>query len=421
MESSSKSASQTHCPITPRRAETTPTTQAHHSSAAFWAAQGPTEVLLTGTEIEALNAAAYTLRGGPRPLEAITREAAGTENALEERITYMTAELASGRWVEDTAGDLAQAVERVRSSVALDHHRLILEETQLRCMPLVGGLYVHPVDRDFDRNACSSLHPGEAVRVLRQTPDRAWTYVQSAHSVGWLHGDGLGPRLSEAQWRTWTASPRLHSHSDDLHTVEGLRLRLGVSVPIEQASADPISVWVPSPDGLARAHVATDTGARVGPLPLTRAAVFTAAFELLDEPYGWGGRAGHRDCSRYLRDLFAAFGLELARHSGVQAQQGTRSVDVEGWSDAEKGALLRDAGTRGIALVYMPGHIMLYLGFDGGEHYAVSALSEWLEPCPGGPDTVVRIDKVAVSTLELGRATSRRSFIERMTKVVVFE
>ena len=48
-------------------------------------------------------------------------------------------------------------------------------------------------------------------------------------------------------------------------------------------------------------------------------------------------------------------------------------------------------------------------------------LSEWLEPCPGGPDTVYRIDRVAVSTLELGRDTSRRSFIERMTRVVVFE
>jgi hypothetical protein len=50
----------------------------------------------------------------------------------------------------------------------------------------------------------------------------------------------------------------------------------------------------------------------------------------------------------------------------------------------------------------------------------VSSVSEWLEPCDGGPDTVHRIDKVEVTTLELGRGTERTAFIERISRLVVF-
>jgi hypothetical protein len=68
----------------------------------------------------------------------------------------------------------------------------------------------------------------------------------------------------------------------------------------------------------------------------------------------------------------------------------------------------------------MPGHIMLYLGADEGHDYAVSSLSEYLVPCPGGPDTVYRLDRVAVTNLEVGRGSERTSFIERIERMAVF-
>jgi hypothetical protein len=68
----------------------------------------------------------------------------------------------------------------------------------------------------------------------------------------------------------------------------------------------------------------------------------------------------------------------------------------------------------------MPGHIMMYLGEEDGQHYAVSAISEYLEPCAGGPDTVYRIARVAVTTLELGRGSERTAYVERLATLVVF-
>ena len=113
-------------------------------------------------------------------------------------------------------------------------------------------------------------------------------------------------------------------------------------------------------------------------------------------------------------------GLQLARHSSVQAELGTHNIDVEGKSDDEKRALLDEWHARGVVILYMPGHVMLYLGREGGHHWALSSLSEWLEPCEGGPDTVHRIDLVEVTHLELGRGTERTAFIERISRLVVF-
>ena len=112
--------------------------------------------------------------------------------------------------------------------------------------------------------------------------------------------------------------------------------------------------------------------------------------------------------------------MQLPRHSGVQAKVGTHNVDVSGMSDADKRAAIDRAAETGLVLLYMPGHIMMYLGRDHERHYAVSSVSEYLTPCEGGPDTVHRLDRVAVTTLELGRGTERTAFIERITRLVVF-
>jgi hypothetical protein len=177
---------------------------------------------------------------------------------------------------------------------------------------------------------------------------------------------------------------------------------------------------VPGLDGTVERELPHSAPVHADALPFTRRAVFTEAFALLEQPYGWGGRDGHRDCSSYLLDVFAQFDVRLPRNSAVQAQLGTQSVDLSQLDEVSKTAAIRTAARTGVVLLYMPGHIMLYLGQDGAHDYGLSALSEYLTPCPGGPDVVHRLDKVAVTTLAVGRGTERRAFIERITRMAVF-
>ena len=63
---------------------------------------------------------------------------------------------------------------------------------------------------------------------------------------------------------------------------------------------------------------------------------------------------------------------------------------------------------------------MLYLGELDGVPWALSAISEYLVPCAGGGYRTVRLDRVDVTTLELGRGTERTAFIERIAHLAVF-
>src|SRR5690606_22525260 len=114
-----------------------------------------------------LNDRAQLLDGGPRMLWANDWVAkAGSLEAIATRAEAMKQEITAGRWVEAKPGAFSQAETVMLYSTEVDHIRLVQHETPLRCLPLSSAIYRRPVDPAFDRNACSSLHPGEAVRVL---------------------------------------------------------------------------------------------------------------------------------------------------------------------------------------------------------------------------------------------------------------
>jgi len=241
----------------------------------------------------------------------------------------------------------------------------------LRCGPFPDTLLKPPgLDPAFDRNACSAVRRGEPVQVLGLAPGSdGMRLARTRYALGYLPPDApLGPAL-----------------------------------PPEAAE---------------------EAGTPLPPeAPLTRRAVLEAAFAYLGEPYGWGGRGGHRDCSRFLMDVFDRFGVGLPRHSARQALAGSFSIDL---SDPELGPrdkllLLEAAADRGVVLAQMPGHILLYLGrAEDGTPMALHSLSEYAEPCPGGRgETLRRIDRVAVTSLSLGAETERGAFLERLTRLAV--
>ena len=239
--------------------------------------------------------------------------------------------------------------------------------------------------------------------------------------MGWVHEPAFSGRLSPSALDAWTAPQRLVPLRDDVTTRGGVRVRLGVSLPLLEETEQGYTVLVPGAQGPVEDVVDVEAPVSVGFAALTRRALLEIVFSELRDPYGWGGRAGERDCSRLVRDVMASFGLQLARHSGVQAKLGVRNVDVSALEPEAKRAAIRAAAERGVVVLYMKGHIMLYVGADGPRDYAISAISEYLTPCEGGPDTVHRIDQVAVSTLALGADTERTAFLERIVTLVVFE
>ncbi len=288
---------------------------------------------------------------------------------VDERLAYLRERLAAGELVNEKgqpldAGDAA-AFGVPESLDAVEEWGVVEKLEPLRCGPYDGGLYIAPIDLDFDRNRCSTMREGEIVQRLARWPNGMYL-ARTPYALGWITDGAISSFLSQ----------------------DALEARL------ERPEA----------------------------LPFTRRAVLTEAFAMLGKPYGWGGKDGGYDCSRFLLDLFARFGIELPRHSARQSLAGTFSIDVDTVEDLnEKRLLLEAAALRGVVLLHFPGHIMLYLGTTAeGVPMAIHAFSEFLTPCEGSKEeTVNRIDRVTVSDLSLGAGTSRRDFLSRITRITV--
>ena len=409
-----------------------PDVMPRHRTASFWTTRAGDLAdvpIMESASIEDMN---RRYAANPELLRDPLGEAARDREAIarrwSERLTWFQERLETGSYVEPSPGALASARATMAAAIPDEALHLIAAESALWCVPTDAGILSQARDPAFDRNRCSGLHPGELVLATHRSEDGAWVHVEAGHADGWLRDPTWSAPLSRAEARAYTRDrPRVRV-TDDLSTDDAsFRLRMGTSFPLASVDSDARS-GAPTPALLPRSNAAPvplDSwdgldGVALDPLPFTRRQVYELAFARLGEPYGWGGYRENRDCSRLMLDLLGTFGIQMTRNSALQATMGARRVSLEGMSDGDKLETLSRLEREGLVLAYMPGHIMLYLGEDGGSHYALSSLSEYLRPCPQGGQETVRLDRVEVTTLELGRGTPRTSFVERLSTAVVF-
>jgi len=322
--------------------------------------------------------------------------------------------------------------------------RAVHRTTALRCFPSSEGVFEAAWDLSFDLMQCAQLRPGELVRVAAKTP--GFWYIWTSYADGWVDPRALTPPLRPAEVKELTASERFVVIQRDRlplwSAAEGGYLagevRLGLRLPLLEVRGHRLKVLAPGPEGLVPAwlRAAGVQGAdwpgagklapelwqvSIGYPTLTREALLTRAFAQLNAPYGWGGVGGSRDCSRMMMDLFNAFGVLLPRNTWHQSLAGTRRVEVSELSERAKINAIEQAAGGAIVLLYMKGHIMLYLGRDEDHLFAFHLFSGYLVPCEGGGETMNRVNRAVVTALELGRGSSRRSFLERISQLILFE
>lgn len=350
--------------------------------------------------------------GAPIPGERIERE-------VRERLAYLRERIASGEYVGAEGEPLDASEAGAFADVAirpLDELRVATAPIPLRCGPRVEGLFKVPVDPDFDRNACSRIRAQEPVQVLMRWPG-GMQLVRTRYALGWIAADApLSPPVPDELKPVIAEAPLMRVPASTPLTAAGARLELD---ELALLPVDEDDVVFADARGF---HRASAQGLAPVTRPLTRRAVLEEAFARIGHPYGWGDRDGGVDCSRFVMDVLATFGLELPRHSGRQAGAGTYSIDLRAIEDLGERERLIDAAARhGIVLLHFPGHIMLYLGRDAdGTPSVIHSFSEYATPCEGEEgETLRRVDRVTVSDLTLGRGSSRRSFLERIERVVI--
>jgi cell wall-associated NlpC family hydrolase len=387
-----------------------------------WASQGK-KLLLSQRNITALNA---TNSQRPWAYQDVTSSAIGDQqrvtDELEERRLWIKQRVDSGRYVETKIGSFKRMVATIQSASPVDEVRILAARTDLRCMPSQDKLIAPASTPEFDRNQCSGLAAGSVVRVLRRASP--WFYVHGAHSVGWIKQPRWTPPVTASKAQEFRdGAPRMVFTKTTRAHGEALNQSLGDSFPIDIMSdaEGGIPLIMPTVSGLASRQVAPRDGMEQGWLAFTAENVLRLAFSEMNRGYGWGESAGLTDCSRLLFDVFRAFGIRLGRHSSDQAKSGTTTRKVGHLSSPEKLTILGSLAKRGVVLLYMPGHIMLYLGEHKGQHFSLSAIHDFHGQCPGRKaEGKVRIKRVTVSDLQVGVGTTKGSFLERLTRLTLF-
>jgi hypothetical protein len=365
------------CPAHAKAPERVGNTTAEQETLAYWLGRYTPEALdaplLTSEQITAYNAAL-----GRRPgdnvasqrdlLEPLSR--ALVVRDMHDRLSYVRERIDDGRYVDGggarlesakIAGFTAELPGKLEPSL-----RIAQADIAMRCAPYPEPLFEPKAAIRYDRNACSTIRATDPVLVIGPAgPDML--LVQTRYARAFIAKDA------------------------------------------------PLSAEVTSKDA-----ASTIERARAELRPLTRRALLTEAISMLGSPYGFGDANGGRDCSRLVLDIFERFDLALPRHSGWQAKAGNFTIDVAGMSDVEKTNAIRQAGAHAALLLSFPGHIMLHLGQrEDGAPMALHALGEYVRPCKGGGETIYENNRVLVSDLEIGRGSSRKALIERITTLIV--
>lgn len=310
------------------------------------------------------------------------------------------------------------------------HFAMTLRECSIRVLPTNRVAMEKRDDYEFDLFQYTRISPGEALAVIHSSPGGQWSFVISAFCRGWIETRYIAPahgRDSIAGFRA--ADPFVlytgdsgHVYYDRECTRHASTIRMGTRLPLIEEQGGYVCVRMPIRDAegylsFTEGFLPRDASVHIGYLPFTQRNIARLAFNLMGSGYGWGGMFEGRDCSRFIFDIFRCVGMLLPRNSASQAQAGYAFLDLSSLPPSGKEEMIVAQGVPFATLLYMPGHIMLYIGEQGKRPYAIHSLWAYRENVLF-KDRLRKVSRVVVSDLHLGEGSEKGSLIERFSGMV---
>lgn len=402
----------------------------------FWISRhpAPDTVILDNNQITALNRHIFSLKVSDDILdEQVLRSGPALKTDLEKELSKLrrkpfyngSDQVISPEWLNGRQAEMA--IPEIGSEIPV-RYGIVIRYCDQRILPTDDPVYSEPGDRDFDELQNSALDLGTPVRILHETVDGRWVYAHAGISGGWIRAESIA-NCGREDALVWDRPERfvvvIRAKTDIFRNPEltGYHetVRMGVCLPLAGHADSTVRVNLPLRN--ANGALISETGyvraATVHPgfLAATPRNMILQAFELLNAPYGWGGMYGEQDCSRFIQEVLATTGIRMPRNSSDQAKIGQQISAFSESADlpARNTALMRYA-EGGITLLYLKGHIMLYLGHADDRHYVIHSTYAYRIPFET-VDQTVRINRVAVSDLSLGQGAKRGSLAERLVSV----
>ncbi len=221
----------------------------------------------------------------------------------------------------------------------------------------------------FDYMQNSAIYAGTPVFISHVSKDGEWFLVEAPFAAGWVPAKDIAI-VDEEFIENYKREKYIAFVKDEISVFdeEGIfrfKGKIGSIYPLTSEDEENYNIYIPvkDTDGTAvlKFGIVPKETAVVKPMPITEINIAKIINELLNQPYGWGGLYRNRDCSATLKDLFTPFGIWLPRNSTAQAKAGV-FVSFKGLSISQKENLIAESGFPFMTLLWMRGHIMLYIG-----------------------------------------------------------
>lgn len=363
----------------------------------YWIARAaaPQQIIMTPAEIKEFNKAIIAAM----PQVVVDLSAlpdAMDKNALKLRLSveklprgkerYAKGVLLSGVFYDQLEKNLNLAGVAETNPLAWGY---TVRRTDLRTFPTDTPSSEDDEDDNFDLFQETAVNIAEPVAILHRSSDAHWLYVQMYNYRGWMRAADVALAPSRQEWQSrqvWPSFVMITGSSvvprdaamgkpvADWRAGMGTRLPYlgreseGYAVEIPQRNANGTVVW-------RKVWIHGKADVSTGYLPYTRAAIIRQAFKMQGENYGWGGAQEGRDCSSFVMDIFAVFGIRAPRNADQQERVPGRHVVLRTVPDASARYALLSSQAEPGATLHMRNHVMLYLGKNGGKHYAIHDLS----------------------------------------------
>ncbi len=283
----------------------------------------------------------------------------------------------------------------------------------------------------FDYMQNTLVPAGMPLLVTHTSLDGKWALAETDCAAGWIRWHEIAIVDDDFQ-NAYQSKPLAGFMADGVsvldksgkHLVSG---RVGMSLPLEhgQTRDEFLQALVPVRDRHGMASIQTgfvpEKSFQAMPFTPTQTNFARVLNSMIGQAYGWGGLYENRDCSALIKDALAGLGIFLPRNSLDQSRAG-RFVSLEGLSAKQKHDQIIEQGKPWLTILYMPGHVMLYIGHDGLSGHALAYHSMWgLRTWRSlGPDGRWVIGRTVITTLEPGREMHRLArphglLLERIT------
>ncbi|MDF2940807.1 MAG: hypothetical protein K0R66_1449 [Gammaproteobacteria bacterium] len=301
----------------------------------------------------------------------------------------------------------------------IDETAIIVQNTFLRQLPTMAprlnARTTNPEYR-FDTLQIASVWIGTPAHILQISSDQKWALIKTAWMVGWVPYNAVAYVDSNfiKQWETghYAAVVKNKASISTEDSEETFTAYIGTLLPFDQTVNNTYEILVPT---MGPNHEAVVDHAEVDnsivsqfPLAATPSNFAKIINQLIGEPYDWGGLRYNSDCSGLMLKIFTPFGVWLPRSSIAQASTG-RYVPLLRKTVQQREQYLLKHGVPFMTLVYIDGHIMLYVGKYQGEPIIFHNL--WgLETARKG---FAFAGKAVLTRVDVGSGQKARTIVQR--------